>query len=922
MNRVIIDLETTGLDSKNDKIIEIGAVRVESDGKRSEFHALIDPECSLPHEITELTGITEEMLIGQSTMEHIAGELIAFMEDAVPIAHNASFEAGFLRKYTGYETEDWLDTILLTKIAFPNLGSYSLANIVKELDLLNEEPHRALADARGTELLFEAIDKKFAAMDKGVLGALVEILGKSHPLYADFFRQYAPFLLSPCFLPPKQNGEKQGEQQSPNEFYQIELSRIEEILNGDNGLKKVSPRFKSRQSQIDMALKVGESFNEGNFLLAEAGTGTGKTIAYLIPSALLALEGGSKVLISTHTIHLQDQIINKDIPDINQIFEGKLRSALVKGRTHYLCHRKWVSAFNNAEEEQPLFLSRLLTWVTETEDGDVDVLNLNSMERKEWQKLAATSDTCLRGHCPYYHNECFVRRTRKRAENAHFVVVNHSLLLADSMIESGILPPTDFLVIDEAHQLDKVAEESLGFTFHFFDHITLMGDTKKMLQKMYKLAAFPGMFAKEEELAAAKEKQDFVETLLTNFDEKAAKGDQMFLALRECYSECHESRNPMSKSWRIEKNVRFHPLWKETETLIENYQIWLNELSVAMKKVIGIFDEDLNGEGMEKDKFQIIFLQSTLNEAADSFHAFLNSDAENMVAWLEQGGERMIYPVLRLAPIKVNELLAERLFTRKESIIFVSATLSVNNKFQYFIENCGLNLAEKHCDELLLPSSFDYVGHCRLVAVSDVKNIGEVSEYEFLDSISSAIVELTKASRGRALVLFTSHVQLREVYRRIEEPLKAASIDVLAHELSGNRSHLLEKIREKKKTVILGANSFWEGIDISGENLSLLIIVKLPFWPPDMPILAAKMEKMEEEHRNSFAELSLPQAIIRFKQGFGRLLRNEKDKGIVCILDRRIYEKRYGKQFINSLPVKKLYRLPVKDIADFMKEKL
>ena len=207
-----------------------------------------------------------------------------------------------------------------------------------------------------------------------------------------------------------------------------------------------------------------------------------------------------------------------------------------------------------------------------------------------------------------------------------------------------------------------------------------------------------------------------------------------------------------------------------------------------------------------------------------------------------------------------------------------------------------------------------------LVAAKDLPLVTSVSEYEYLDKIADAVIRLTTASNGRSLVLFTSHVQLREIFRRIEKPLSEKGITALAHEISGNRTSLLEAIRENSKTVILGANSFWEGIDIAGDNLSLLIIVKLPFWPPDMPTIAAKLEQMEAERRNSFMELSLPQAVIRFKQGFGRLIRKEDDRGVICVLDRRIYEKRYGSQFINSLPVKKLYPLTVEEIAGFIEK--
>ncbi len=922
MDRVIIDLETTGIDSKRDKIIEIGAVRIDAAGNRREFHTLVDPQCPLNHVITELTGITDEMLVGQPYIENVASDLFDFLANAVPIAHNSGFEAGFLRKYTGYEPEDWLDTITLTKIAFPYLGSYSLANIVQALELLNEEPHRALADARATELLFNTIVRQLTQVDKGIIAALIEILEPNYPIYGDFLRQFDPEILAPRYLPPKVSGQDVEELPPPDENYYLEEHIIKDYLEGEDGLKRYVANYCPRSAQVEMALKVGEAFNDGSFLLAEAGTGTGKTVAYLLPAALMAYYGHARVLLSTHTIHLQDQIINKDLPDINQLFNNSLRSTLVKGRSHYLCYRKWHNAYNEDDIDNPLFMAALLPWVAETQDGDVDVLNLNSYERREWQKYAASSDTCLRGHCPYYRSKCFVHRVRKQAENSHIIVINHSLLLTDSMMEAGTLPHCDYLIIDEAHQLDKVAEENLGYTLTFFDHVALMADTKKFLGQMFKLSAFPGLFNNDAELEDIQEKQDFLSNLLASFDDNAIKGDLMFGALKDCYSSFHESKGTLSKAWRIDRKARQQKRWREAETLTENYLVWINELVLAVKKVKEYFDNELNDEGNEKERYRAQEISCKLAEFSAALYYFIHSESEDMVAWLEQGNERVVYPIMRLSPLKVDKTLAENLYANKESIIFVSATLSVNNKFKYFRENCGLNLTERPCEELLLPSPFDYERQSLLVAIKDTPNVGEVSEYEYLQKLSDTIIQLVTASQGRALVLFTSHTHLREVFKNIEKPLADQGIEVLGHDISGGRNIIIEKMREQKKTVILGANSFWEGIDIAGENLSLLIIVKLPFWPPDMPVLAAKMERLNEEGRNNFTELSLPQAIIRFKQGFGRLLRQEGDRGIVCVLDRRIYEKRYGAQFINSLPIKKIYPATVKEISKIIMEKL
>ncbi|MDO4541559.1 MAG: helicase C-terminal domain-containing protein, partial [Bacillota bacterium] len=718
-------------------------------------------------------------------------------------------------------------------------------------------------------------------------------------------------------------GETKIEDLPPGEDdYKIDLNELKESLTSEDGLQKYVESYCPRDAQMQMALKTGEAFNEAAFLLAEAGTGTGKTIAYLLPSALMAFHGNNKVVISTHTIHLQDQIINKDIPDINNLFADELRATLVKGRNHYLCYRKWHNAYNEDDMENPLFMATLLPWVAETADGDVDVLNLNAMERREWQKFSAVSDTCLRSRCPYFRGKCFVYKVRKKAENSHLIVINHSLLLTDAMADSGVLPHFDYLIIDEAHQLEKVAEDNLGYTITFFDHGNLMADAKKFLLQMEKLSAFPGLFHNNISEEEAAERLDLVENILSIFDDNAIKGDNMFKALKDCYSYFHENQSSLSRSWRIDRNARQQKNWQETEALIENYLIWINDLSGAVRKTLANFENELNDESNEKERYKAQEIDCKLGEFSTALYYFVHGEAEDMVAWLEQGNERVIYPIMRLAPIDPGSALAERLYNNKESIVFVSATLSVSNQFKYFKNNAGLNLVDRKCHELLLPSPFDYDNQCMLVAIKDTPNVGEVSTYEYLRCLSEAIMKMVTASQGRALVLFTSHSHLREVFNAIEKPLAEIGIEVLGHDISGGRNIILEKLRENKKTVVLGANSFWEGIDISGENLSLLIIVKLPFWPPDMPVLAAKMERLTDAGKNNFADLSLPQAIIRFKQGFGRLLRKEDDRGIVCVLDRRIYEKRYGAQFINSLPVNKFYKATVEEITEIIAENL
>ena len=926
MDFIIIDLETTGMNFKRDKIIEIGAVKVNQWGKRQVFHTLIDPGFGLPKMITELTGITDAMVEGKPAIEEVAGDFLEFMGDAQPIAHNAAFDGSFLEPYTGIPKEEWLDTITLSKMTFPMLNSYALANLTAYFGITNEDHHRALADALATADLFKLIEDSMALADQGLVAAWIHLIGKKYPVYKRYLERFDPIPLAQQYLPPKApKGPEEGEGSAAEqeaEKYVIDNDEVLSYFEREDGLAAYVSGFRPRASQKEMAMSVAAAFNAEEYLLAEAGTGTGKTIAYLLPAALLSLGGGQPVIISTHTIHLQDQLIRKDIPELNEVFGKRLRAALIKGRSHYLCYRKWELEYENNEGDYALFMAHLLPWVVETADGDGDVLNLNAFERKDWQRFSAASENCVGPRCPYFHGRCFVRRSRKAAENANLIITNHSLLLTDSVMTGGILPQSDYLIIDEAHQLESVAENSLGFSFSYFDHQAAFSELQKVLQKLYKRVTFPSLYSGEQSQEKLREKQIFLEDIINVLKESGDKGRDAFSVLKETMELYKVRSNASSRTWRIDGGVKNSGLWAEADSALSNLLVWYEEIRTALNKAASLLEAELEEEGYENDKIQFAVVRGNCLENGEALKAFRGGEAEGMVPWLEDGGERGIYPTLKAAPLRIDEALAKHLYSAKESIVFVSATLSVNHKFDFYRRTCGLDLTEKVVNEIQLQSPFDYQTKAVLVAANDIPLAGTVTEYEYIQGVADAVIALCAAAQGRSLVLFTSHMHLREVFHRVERPLKDKNITVLAHEISGSRSALLKKMRDDSRTVILGANSFWEGIDVAGENLSLLIIVRLPFWPPDIPTIAAKLDLLKAEHRNAFGELSLPQAVIRFKQGFGRLLRKEDDRGVICVLDKRIYEKRYGKDFVESLPLNKVYPLSVADITTLIEKRL
>lgn len=924
MEWIIIDLETTGLNAKKDKIIEIGAVLLRENGERKTFQTLIDPGIPLSRRISELTGITDEMLIGQPTMDEVIDDFLDFMGEAIPVAHNVPFDSAFLEPLVGHPKDAWLDTITLCKMAFPMLESYALTNLVEYFGIETPTHHRAMADALATADLFVMIENSMRVMDKGILGAWIHLFGDRHKNYQRFISRFEPDLFAESYLPPKASYPKETErkaEEEESEKYIIDRQKLTEYFEGEEGLKRFVVEYRPRESQMEMSRAVCDAFNNEEYLLAEAGTGTGKTIAYLMPAVLYSLNSSEPVIVSTHTIHLQDQIMRKDIPELNRLFDGRIRAALIKGRNHYLCYRKWEYEYDHGNGENAFFMARLLPWVCQTTDGDGDSLNLSSFEKHLWQTFSAASENCLGPRCPYYHSKCFVRRARREAEQAHLIVVNHSLLLTDSVMCGGILPLCENLIIDEAHQLETVAESCLGKSLSFYEHNSVISEINSIMQKLHRRISVGGLYMTEQKLEQIREKQEFIEGLLENINANTEKGRDAFYAVRNVLS-VGMARNVNARALRIDERLRNSDLWQETGVLLENLLIWYEEIRTLLNRAAVYFEQELEEDGYENDKIRFSLAKCNWQEICEALTAFLGGEEKNNVAWIEEGSEKTMFPVLKTAPLLIDHALAEALYRFKKSIVFVSATLSVKGNFRYFRDVCGLDLIERTVNEMILPSPFDYDHQSVLLAATDLPLVGTVTEFEYLDRIADAIISMTAASKGRALVLFTSHVHLREVFRRVEVPLREKGITVLAHEISGARSTLLKRMREDSHTVLLGANSFWEGIDVAGENLSLLIIVRLPFWPPDIPTIAAKSDRLKAERRNSFGELSLPQAIIRFKQGFGRLLRKEDDRGVICVLDKRIYEKRYGNDFVDSLPVSGLYRRTVKDISHLLETRL
>jgi len=917
VNYVVLDLETTGLNCGKDQVIEIGAVRIAQGTLQEEFSTLVNPGCSIPEEITELTGIDDEMVKNMPFLTEVLPQLDNFLQGAVLIGHNIQFDLSFLKSYITLP-ENYLDTVEMAKILFPYAPGYSLDELAYSLDIDRSSAHRALGDARTTGLLFLRLQQILKDLDFVVLETLFLLSQKTKSTLSCLFAQVYRQRMSSF---PREGIKSrqlysQGDMRmgifsshpQPEfiEDYEITPEELAPIFQPGGRMETMIQGFRYRPEQEEMAKETARCWNQGGYLIVEAGTGIGKSLAYLLPSVLWSINAGHKVIVSTHTIHLQEQLKNKDIPLAAKISGRDFSSSVIKGRSHYLCLRKWEQFINESNQEILRLIMRLAIWLNQTETGDIDELNLNKKEKADWQHLAAASETCLGIKCKFYRGQCFVSRARKLAEQSQIIIVNHSLLLANAMANDNILPEYKYLVIDEAHQLEKTAEEQFTIDINYFalwavfQKLIKGGNpsSRNILEHLTKkMVNHPNL------------DQDLRDELISLLEDIGLIGEECLSAAREffgvisgIFSANWSDNIPYTQTMRILPWHRKEDYWPGIVSAGENLMIKLKGL---IKKLISLGEKTGSMEneyGIEiNEAAEINMIVSNLHQIVTGLEIILMGDEENFVSWMEYQGNNN-FLLLRTSPIDVKEQLYHYLFSSKKGVILTSATLTVGGKFNYFTESIGLDLAPFPLKTIQLPSPFDYEENVLLAIASDLPEPSSSSEILFTDRICKTLIKLIKAAQGRTLVLFTSHYQLKDVYQNIKSPLNKDGITVYAHGVTGSRTKILDDFKNKENSVILGANSFWEGIDVVGEALTLVIIVKLPFWPPTIPTVSARLDRYQALNLDGFRWYSLPQAIIRFKQGFGRLIRSHSDYGAICILDKRIYQKKYGASFINSLP--------------------
>ncbi|MGY0394664.1 helicase C-terminal domain-containing protein [Fusobacterium sp. SYSU M8A802] len=680
--------------------------------------------------------------------------------------------------------------------------------------------------------------------------------------------------------------------------------------------------FEYRDEQLHMAKHIEKGLNSETPVIVEAGTGTGKTLAYLIPSIEWAIKNRKRVVISTNTINLQEQLLNKDIPIAKRVIQGDFKYILVKGRGNYLCNRKYhnlamgdTSIIEDFSPSQKNQFVEIIKWGNQTEIGDKGELPFE-VDNSVWELFQSETDMCSGNKCPY-KAECFFLKSREEKKKADILITNHHMYFSDLAIrkeigfntEYSILPEYGLVVFDEAHNIEKVARDYFSYEASKYSFTKTMNQifTTEGKKKNTGALDFILKYIKSAEI-------DSRGILEREIEEIKLKHKSLYISGREYFNHIIDvfSKGEMgtftfrAKKEEMENSPFLNTLTDYKDSFLSDYNSYIRKVRELIKELKD--EEDTAGHINDFSKYV-----DRLDGFINNFRFIHDFSDDEFIYWIEVNS-RKSNSKLVATPLKIDGELQKNLYLNLKQIIFTSATIAIGSDFSYFKESIGL---DKNTLEKVIHSPFDYDRQMKVYIPNDVPN---PSEKNFIDDVSEFLKAQLIASKGKAFVLFTSYQMLNYVYYMIREELERNGIQLFIQGMT-SRTHLVNMYTAGKNPVLFGTDSFWEGVDIKGNQLSNVIIVKLPFKVPSDPVTEAIIEHITAQGKNSFTEYQVPEAVIKFKQGIGRLIRSKTDSGTITILDNRVVTKRYGRFFIDSIPTKNINVLSKSEILkDIIKE--
>jgi len=882
---VALDLETTGLDNKNDRVIEIGAVRYIAGKAQEEYNTFIDPKLAIPPQITGLTSITNKDVAGAPAFADIALKLQEFIGDLPLCGHQIEFDINFLneeykRAALPKVFMKQIDTALLARITLPLLARYTLGFVARTLGVTLAHAHRALDDARAGGDVALILIPKLAELPLAVRAVMAHCAPPSlirHVLQSSLRNEkYQVDLLAAIPARPPQRLSPR------DEFDVVDKEDVEAVFAHSGALSEIMTGYSERSAQTEMSVCVAEALSTSSSLVAEAGTGTGKSLAYLIPAAMFGVKNDCRVLVSTHTRNLQDQLVSKDLPIVKSVVGREFVYSVLKGRGNYLCQKRYrlllSGELGDFSYRERMGMLPLVRWAQETATGDIEEQNQFNIKwfARVWHAVCAESHSCEGRRCAQF-SCCFLQNARQRALGSHVVVINHALFFSELCAESSFLGRLGPIIFDEAHHLESCGHRHLRTEIDsnrfavFIDMATNLG---KSVAK-HEMQKHGDAIAEHDYKPIVKRLRGHIKTFLTDAIAWAKTKTNAAFDIQTGY---------------------------DADAFSQNATYFAIDTALAdMQDVLHLFAQECEGKDVKEAhkllSLEIISLAEAVSQLKADFSYLTSANTEDHVFWCE-GNAVKGWIKLCGVPLDVGSILSNIWTQNPAGRVFTSATLSVAGSMSYFRRKVGLGDKpdeSTRCETFASPFSPNQAIRC------GIRQSPELDSPQYPAYVSDAICKLLGAFEKNILVLFTANAMLGAVYEILKKQTQGTDCTILAQGFSGNRQAVLEEFKQSKRAVLLGADSFWEGVDVPGKACEIVVIPRLPFPVPTHPLTKALCKKIEEEKGESFMSFSVPEAIIKFRQGTGRLIRTQTDRGALVVLDNRLFTKGYGKQFTSSL---------------------
>tara|TARA_Y100001970_G_scaffold137980_1_gene169730 strand:- start:13845 stop:16625 length:2781 start_codon:yes stop_codon:yes gene_type:complete len=910
---IVLDLETTGLDPANDMIIEIGAVKIQDNQVVDEFSSFVNPGVSIPDNISKLTGIYDSDVANAASLDEVRHTLEAFVGTFPIVGQFISFDMGFLYENDIRFANQTIDTRDLAIILLPTLSSYSLASLVSYFEIDNVSPHKALSDAKATADVFINLKNMISKLDFKSQLMISLLAERSNSDLSVFFNQEINLKKLSASgnkfdqLKALKNSASNSEISEIDKIaFDISLSDVFDKLNDD----KYPLLYEHRAGQIQLADEILNILQNGGRLLSEAGPGLGKSLAYLLAACHFSLNNGEKVIISTHRNNLQNQLFNKEYQLAKELVNdlssfNDLRVSVLKGRQNYICLNKFseiLSKLDELDSDAFRFYSRIAVWIENTEHGDYSEINLNKKERFLWSALNANDADCLQNS--KRHNifgQCFLYKARSAAEASNIIIINHSLLIANSINNENVLPYFDNLILDEAHQLHNVAAAQLAESINLVD-----------IQRHISRNIIPAMMDFRKNIFDASLAGSDPKTLEISVKDAQAQCEDAIAFLRSQIKSLQENFD------RLTRNLQYYNSTEQEVPIVNNlisHTQWLDSIDIA-KKVASYLNKTSNKISTHLNTLEVSnFKDSTYKNKLKTFGLLLDSKSSliedsmlpNKKNYLICFSSSVHNVGFTIRPNDISESIENLVYNEKNAIVALSATLKAYKgdtyDYKFIAEEIGLQDAKT----LSIQSPYDYKSSVLALAI---KNIAEPSNRDYVNDLAESIYSIASMLKGQCLVLFTSNDTLEKTYHKLVE---AGNNEVVffAQGIDGQPFQLLRKFQDNPNSVLMGTASFWDGVDIPNNYLKCVIMTRLPFSVPSDPIVLASTMNMA----TPFPDYQLPSAILKFRQGFGRLIRGSKDRGIFVLLDSRLSSKNYGHAFETSLDDVDLLKIDKQELS-------